>query len=189
MLAWHDPEQLLDSAINALGTGPERQELLDQLPEPIYTTDVEGRVTYWNRACAEFAGRPLALGEDQWCIAWQLYTTTGDRVRYEDSPMAQAIRDRRPIRDTILIAERPDGSRRAYRPYPTPLFDDDGSLSGAINLLIDVTEEQSEALHEQAERCRRLAEAMYDRRTSQVLGIMADGFARTATTLSADNDR
>ena len=56
-------------------------------------------------------------------------------------------------------------------------------------MLIDVTEEQSEALHEQAERCRRLALAMYDRTTSAVLGSMAEGFERTAANLRADNDR
>jgi len=69
------------------------------------------------------------------------------------------------------------------------LFNDDGSLRGAINMLIDVTKEQSDALREQAERCRRLADAMYDRQTSAVLGSMAEGFDRTATVLRADNDR
>src|SRR5438477_10422962 len=103
--------------------------------------------------------------------------------------MAQAIRDEKPVRNSVAIAERPDGSRIAFRPYPTPLFDDDGRLTGAVNMLIDVTEEQSEALHDQAERCRRLADAMYDRRTSAVLGTMAEGFDRTAQELRADNDR
>jgi hypothetical protein len=101
--------------------------------------------------------------------------------------MAQAIRSRTIVRDAIAIAERPDGSRRAFRPYPTPLFNDDGSLRGAVNMLIDVTEEQSAALEEQAERCRRLAQAMYDRTTSAVLGSMAEGFDRTAANLRPDN--
>jgi PAS domain S-box-containing protein len=188
MLARHDPEQLLDTAISALASGPQCHAMLDELPVPIYTTDADGRLTYWNRACAEFAGHQPELGRDRWCVIWQLYTTTGEPVRREDSPMAHAIRSRRPIRDAIAIAERPDGTRRAYRPYPTPLFNDDGSLRGAINMLIDVTEEQTEALHDQAQRCRRLAEAMYDRRASAVLGTMAEGFDRTADELRADND-
>jgi hypothetical protein len=56
-------------------------------------------------------------------------------------------------------------------------------------MLIDVTDEQSEALHEQAERCRRLAQAIYDRNTTAVLGTMALGLDRTAAELRADNDR
>jgi hypothetical protein len=98
--------------------------------------------------------------------------------------MAQAIHQKRPIRDVIAIAERPDGSRVAFKPYPTPLFDDDGSLVGAVNMLIDVTDQQSQALHEQAKRCRRLANATYDRATSKVLGAMAEGFDRTADGLT-----
>jgi hypothetical protein len=99
--------------------------------------------------------------------------------------MADAIRDRRPVRDAIAIAERPDGSRVAFRPYPTPLFDSSGAFVGAVNLLIDVTEEQSEALHEQAKRCRRLADATYDRATSRVLDEMASGFENVAARLNS----
>jgi hypothetical protein len=52
-----------------------------------------------------------------------------------------------------------------------------------VNMLIDVTDEQTDALHRQAERCRRLADATYDRNTSRILGDMADGFDRTADEL------
>jgi PAS domain S-box-containing protein len=186
MLARHDPEHLLDAALNALrAAGPECRAMLDELPAPIYTTDAKGAVSYWNRACINFAGREPRLGQDRWCVTWQLYTTTGEPLRHEDCPMAQAIKEQRPIRDTIAIAERPDGTRVAFRPYPTPLFDASGELTGAVNMLIDVTDEQSEALHEQAERCRRLADATYDRETSKVLGDMAEGFDKTADDLAA----
>ena len=74
-------------------------------------------------------------------------------------------------------------TRVAFTPYPTPLFDDQGQFSGAVNLLIDVTSEQTRALHQQADHCRRLAQATYDRQTSKVLGDMADGFDRTADDL------
>ena len=185
MLARHDPEHLLDTALTALHTSrPECRAMLDELPVPIYTTDVEGAVTYWNRACIAFAGREPELGRDRWCVTWQLYTTTGEPLRHEDCPMADAIKERRPIRDMIAIAERPDGTRVAFRPYPTPLFDPSGAFTGAVNMLIDVTDEQSGALHEQAERCRRLAEAMYDREINKVLGDMAEGFDKTAEDLT-----
>ena len=188
MLARQEPEQILDAALCALSGDSNWKSVLDELPAPIYVTDSHGSVTYWNRPCVEFAGREPRLGKDRWCVTWQLFTTAGEALAHEDCPMAQAIRQKAIVRDAIAIAERPDGSRRALRPYPTPLFNDDGSLRGAVNMLIDVTEEQSEALHEQAERCRRLALAMYDRGTSAVLGSMAEGFERTAVKLSADND-
>jgi hypothetical protein len=99
--------------------------------------------------------------------------------------MAQAIKEKRIIRDAVAIAERPDGSRRAFRPYPTPLFDGHDELTGAINLLVDVTDEQAAALHEQAERCRRLASALYSRESTTVLSRMADGFEKSAAELAS----
>jgi PAS domain S-box-containing protein len=183
MLAPQNPEALLDRALEALSTTTECQAVLDELPVPIYTTDCDGAVTYWNHACIEFAGREPELGRDRWCVTWQLFTTAGDPLRHEDCPMAQAIKQQRAVRDAIAIAERPDGSRVAFMPYPTPLFHDDGSLKGAVNMLIDVSEEQSRALRAQADHCRRLAEATFDAKTSRVLGDMAAGFERTADQL------
>ena len=184
MLARHDPEYFLDTAIRAIAAGPAGRDILDGIPAPIYTTDAQGLVTYWNPACVDFAGREPELGQDRWCITWQLFTTTGQPLASEDCPTAQAIRTRQPVRDVIAIAERPDGSRLAFLPYPTPLFDPHGNLTGAVNLLIDVTNEQSAILHEQAERCRRLADATYDRATSKVLGDMASGYEKTADKLT-----
>jgi PAS domain S-box-containing protein len=189
MLAKPNPEELLDTALNALSTSPDWRAILDELPVPIYVTDAQGGITYSNRACVEFAGRRPELGHDRWCVAWKIYTTTGDPLPHDQCPMAQAIRQKRTIRDQVMIAERPDGTRVAFRPYPTPLFnDDDGSLSGAVSMLIDVTEEQSGALADQACRCRRLAGVTYNRETSIVLARMADSFERTAAELRADND-
>jgi hypothetical protein len=66
------------------------------------------------------------------------------------------------------------------------LFDVDGTLTGVINMLIDVTDEQSLALTEQAGRCRRLADAMYDRDISTILTSMADRFEATVVGLAAE---
>ncbi|MGI8611670.1 MAG: PAS domain-containing protein, partial [Sphingomicrobium sp.] len=176
-------EQYLDTAMQALASGDVCHAQLDRLPVPIYTTDADGAVTYWNRACVEFAGREPKLGEDRWCVTWQIYTTAGDRLPHDQCPMAQAIREQREIRGAVAIAMRPDGSRRAFTPYPTPLYGDDGKLTGAVNMLVDVSAEQSDVLAEQSQRCRRLANATYDRQTCSVLSSMADEFARTAEAL------
>lgn len=177
-------EDYLDTAMEALATGDVCHSLLDRLPVPIYTTDAEGAVTYWNHACVEFAGREPQLGEDRWCVTWKIYTTSGDFLPHDQCPMAEAIRQKREIRGKVAIAVRPDGSRRAFTPYPTPLFDGDGKLIGAVNMMIDVSAEQSDVLADQARRCRRLADATYDRQTCGVLSAMADEFARTAEELS-----
>ncbi len=184
MPSGHDPEDILATALDVFSSGNERRSILDALPVPIYATDAAGTLTYWNHACMDFAGREPDVDDDRWCVTWHLYTTAGEPLPREKCPMAQALREKRPIREAIAIAERPDGSRRAFKPYPTPLFDSKGALTGGINILIDVTDEQCIALHDQARRCRRLAGATYDRSTSKMLGEMADGFDRTADTLA-----
>jgi PAS domain-containing protein len=187
-LAAYNPERLLDTAVQALATESDWRAVLDELPAPIYTADAEGSVTYWNRACVDFAGRVPRLGQDRWCVSWQLYTTTGEFLPHDQCPMAEAIRNRQQVKDKVAIALRPDGSRVAFRAYATPLFSSNGDLSGAVNMLVDVSSEQIGSLNEQAERCRRLAEATYNREISEMLGNMADNFERTAGELSGKRD-
>jgi len=176
-------EELLDEVLGAL-SGDAWAVTLDRIEAPTYLTDRDGRVTYWNRACVDFAGREPDLGRDRWCVTWKLYTTSGDLLPHQACPMAVAIKQQRSIRNAIAIAERPDGSRRAFMPYPTPLFDDAGGLKGAVNLLVDVTEQQGPELLRQAERCRRLSKSVTDGRASRVLDDMAIGYERTAASLS-----
>ena len=176
----------LDSALEALEHhSAERRAVLDALPIPVYLTDPEGRVTYWNRACLEFTGREPQLGKDRWCITWEMHTPSDELIPPDCCPMATAIREKRPVRGEIFIAMRPDGSRRAFLPYPTPLFDEDGEVIGAINLLIDVSAEQVAPLADQASRCRRLAGSISDRYTAQILRGMAAGYDRNSKALQA----
>lgn len=178
-----NPERVLDEALRALATDADWRTVIDELPAPIYATDAEGAVTYWNRACVALAGREPQLGQDRWCVTWRIYTTEGEFMPHGECPMAEAIRDRREVRGKVAIALRPDGSRVAFRPYPTPIFDADGHFTGAINLLLDVTDEQVGSLNAQAERCRRLADATFNQEVSDMLGCMAAGYERTAAEL------
>lgn len=183
MSSSQNPETILDSALDAMANAADWRAALDELPAPIYTTDPDGAVTYWNRACVALAGRQPELGHDHWCVTWKIYTTTGEFMPHDQCPMAEAIRSREAVRGKVAIALRPDGSRVAFRAYPTPLFDGDGKFKAAINMLIDVSEEQIEALSDQAQRCRRLADATYNREMSGILGTMADEFERAAEEL------
>ncbi|MGI8704700.1 MAG: PAS domain-containing protein [Sphingomicrobium sp.] len=185
MLSATQPQQYLDTALDALRNGEDWRSVLDELPVPVYTTDADGLVTYWNQACVDFAGREPRLGQDRWCVTWKIYTTTGDFLPHDQCPMADAIRTRTAVRGEVAIAIRPDESRRAFTPYPTPLFDSAGNLSGAVNMLIDVSDEQAGALVEQAARCKRLARATNDGQASEILANMAHGYAATAAALRA----
>jgi hypothetical protein len=98
--------------------------------------------------------------------------------------MAVTINAQRPIRGVTAVAERPDGTRVNFRPYPTPIFDKDGRFAGAVNLLEDVTDEvRADDLMTQARRCRRLANSVADELATETLNRMADEYEAKATAL------
>jgi PAS domain-containing protein len=187
MQAARTAEDYLRIAIDAAERAHGREEALDGIPVPVYITNADGFVTYWNRASAEFAGREPQLGQDRWCVTWRLFSSTGDPMPHDQCPMAEAIHKRTAVRGKIAIAMRPDGTRAAFRAYPTPLVDPAGKLTGAINLLIDVSEEQAGALSDQAARCHRLAQATHDRGAWRMLEQMACEYAHTAASLGKQN--
>lgn len=120
----------------------ERQfrEMIDALPAAIYTTDAEGRLTHYNPAAVEFSGRTPELRTDQWCVSWKLYYPDGRPMPHDECPMAIALKEGRIIQGAEAIAERPDGTRRWFIPYPTPIRDGQGTVIGGINMLLDITD-------------------------------------------------
>jgi PAS domain S-box-containing protein len=121
-------------------------ELLEALPVAVYTTDAEGRITFYNRAAADLWGHHPKLGSSQWCGSWRLYWPDGRPLPHDECPMAMALKEGREIRGLEAIAERPDGTRVRFLPYPTPLRDPTGRLVGAINLLMDITDQHEARL-------------------------------------------
>ncbi|WP_434610516.1 PAS domain-containing sensor histidine kinase [Pseudomonas sp. R1-7] len=115
------------------------RNLLEALPAAVYTTDAQGRITFFNRAAVELSGRTPQLG-DLWCVTWKLFNTDGTFLPHDQCPMAVALKENRPIRGVEAVAERPDGTRVPFAPYPTPLHDAEGNLVGAINMLVDISE-------------------------------------------------
>lgn len=112
------------------------RRVLDELPFAIYSTDADGRIVYFNPASVEFAGRLPMLGRDKWCVSWKIFSTAGDFIPHDQCPMAVAIREGRVIRGVSAVAERPNGVRVPFTPYPTPIRDGHGKLIGAFNMLL-----------------------------------------------------
>ena len=121
-------------------------EILDALPVAVYTTDAQGRITYYNQAAEDLWGRRPKIGSDQWCGSWRLFWPDGRLLPHDECPMAVTLKEGRPVRGVEAIAERPDGTRVPFMPYPTPLRDASGQLVGAINLLVDLTEPRRAAV-------------------------------------------
>lgn len=174
-IALSTPGGMLASALAAAADGREALlRAIDVLPAPIFVTDAEGLVVHFNSACTAFAGREPQCGKDRWCVSWKLYSQDGQHLPHDQCPMAVALKSGRPVRGVSAIAERPNGERVSFVPFPTPFFDGNGILQGAINLLIDVTDgRQIAELRAQAQRCVQLANDADDPLVSDVLHRMA----------------
>jgi PAS domain S-box-containing protein len=116
------------------------RDAIEALPVAVCMTDAEGRLTFYNEAAAAFWGCRPELGETKFCGSWKLYWPDGTRLPHDQCPMAMALHQRRQIRGIEAVAERPDGTRISFIPYPTPLFDEAGRLTGAVNMLVDISE-------------------------------------------------
>jgi PAS domain S-box len=159
----------------------ERQirELLEALPAAVYTTDAQGRITYYNQAAVAFSGRTPALGSDEWCVSWRLYTPDGRLLPHDQCPMAVSLREGIPIRGAEAVAERPDGTRVPFIPFPTPLRDADGQIIGAVNMLVDIRERK------RAEEQQRL---LIDELNHRVKNTLATVQSIAAQTLRSARD-
>jgi len=142
------------------------REILNAIPAAVYTTDAAGRLTFFNRAAEELAGRKPRLGEDKWCVTARLYHTDGTPLPHDQCPMAVAIKERRPIRGVEAIAERPDGTRFAFMPFPTPLYDAEGKFIGGVNMLVDISQ------HKAAQEKEKLLVRELQHRSNNLLAVV-----------------
>jgi PAS domain S-box-containing protein len=170
--------------------GPRRQSVdrrradryrrfLDALGVAVYTTDADGRISFFNAAAAAFWGRRPALGEE-WCGSLQLLWPDGLPMRHDECPMAVTLKEGRAVRGGQAIAVRPDGSHVFFVAYPTPLFDDAGALIGAVNVLVDITER-----HDAEQALRSAADSLAASNTvkDEFLGLVSHELRTPVTTI------
>ena len=116
------------------------KQVVSNLPVAVYTTDAKGVITLYNETAVELWGRRPEVGKDSWCGSYKIFRPDGSELSLDDSPMAVTLKTGEAVRGQEIIVVRPNGERRNILPYPTPIRDSSGKITGAVNLLLDVTE-------------------------------------------------
>jgi PAS domain S-box-containing protein len=118
------------------------QRLLGALPVAIHTTDMSGHITYCNQCAIDLWGRRPRMGEDTWFTMGRFYRTDGTPMPRHECPPGIVLEKRELVRGQEAILERFDGIRVPIMPCPTPLYDETGTMTGVVNMMIDLSDQK-----------------------------------------------
>jgi len=115
-------------------------QLLHRLPAAVYVCDKEGTIIFYNKAAAELWGREPELGKDKWCGSYKILNEDGSEMPLHECPMAICLKEAKAVHGYEIKVMQPNGNIKTVVPYPQPLFNEDGKLTGAINMLVDISD-------------------------------------------------
>lgn len=155
-------EKTRSEIVNLLLPEAMSANIADILPAAIYICDAQGVITYYNDAAAELWGRKPQIGKDLWCGSWKIYYPNGNSMPIDSCPMAVTLREKKAVAGEDIIIERPDGARINILPHPQPVFNDDGQMVGAINMLVDITDKtvNEKLLRENEDKYKSLSQLL-----------------------------
>ncbi len=117
------------------------RQLIYGLPAAVYTCNAAGYIDLFNDAAVQLWGRYPEIGNDRYCGSYRAYTPQGYPLPPEKTAMARALSDGG-ITAAEMVIERPDGSKRHVMPHPRPIYDARGNIAGAVNILVDITDQK-----------------------------------------------
>ena len=150
-------------------TGPASHEselrfrrLLEKLPAGAYTCDPDGLITYFNQHAVQLWGRAPKLNDpaDRYCGSFKLSAPDGTPIVHDRCWMALSLEANEGHNGREIVIERPDGRRLTALTHANPIHDGSGNLTGAVNVLLDITE-------------RKRAEEKLDRRVAERTAALA----------------
>jgi len=116
------------------------RQLIQEMPEAVYTCNTDGYVVLYNKAATRLWGAEPVIGKDKWGGAARLFTRDGVLIERDKSPLAIALKEGTTKMGEEVIIERHDGSRRNVLSHHTLLYDTNNRVTGAVNILVDITE-------------------------------------------------
>jgi two-component sensor histidine kinase len=129
---------------------------LETLPAGAYTCDADGLITSFNAQAVELWGRAPALNDpvDRFCGSFKLFSTDGSPIAHDQCWMALALTRHEAYNGQAIVIERPDGQRLTALAHANPIHNASGTLLGAVNVLVDISDRQrtEQALREHEAR-------------------------------------
>jgi len=166
-----NPVSSAEASPNRADSSKDRSFLEDRnLLESIFNTsaaaitvlDTEGNIVRANARAEEVLGLSPSAVEDRTYDdpRWKHETIDGDPFPDEKQPFVQVMETEAPVYDVQHAITWPDGRRRILSVDGGPIRDDDGTLTGAVFIVNDITERKrrEQALEEEHGRFETLFE-------------------------------
>ncbi|TWI50930.1 PAS domain S-box-containing protein [Pseudomonas duriflava] len=115
------------------------REVLEGLATAVYTTDAQGYLTFYNEAAVKLWGYRPQLGECRWCGSWQVLRPNGQALPPDEYPITITLQTGRAFNGEEAILVRKDGTQIPFAAFPTPLRNSQGTVVGAVNMLVDIS--------------------------------------------------
>jgi diguanylate cyclase (GGDEF)-like protein/PAS domain S-box-containing protein len=116
------------------------RDLLDSLADGVYFTDLEGRITYWNRGAERLAGfsQSEVLGKLCRDNILMHVNASGISLCTSECPLRATVRDGLP-READIFLHHKNGSRLPIHIRVAPRKDRAGAIIGAVEVFSDNT--------------------------------------------------
>lgn len=143
-------------------SGEHFRNLVKELAVGVYSCDQRGCIIFYNNAATKLWGRKPEIEKELWCGPWKMFNPDGTVLPADSCSMAIAVKEGRAIISEEIIVERRDGSRSVILTHAQPEFGLSGEIIGAINIVIDITEQvlARKKVEESERQFRQLAELM-----------------------------
>ena len=140
----------------------ERSAILGQIAEVVVTTDLEGRITFFNSAVEEiYGGMKAGVPISDASQPFTLLRPDGSPRPVEEMPLQRAVKGERVVGEEWRV-RRANGSEVNVLGSAVPIYGSDGTQLGAAMTVRDITEQrrlQREIEHERAQLQQVLMEA------------------------------
>lgn len=122
--------------------GLDIRSVVGALPTAAYACDRDGRILHYNEGAVALWGRTPGLDgpADRYCGAHARFDADGAAVPPDECEVARVLAAGQAQAGPEACFERPDGTRRIVRAHASPLHGPDGTLVGAMCVLVDVTD-------------------------------------------------
>lgn len=116
--------------------------LAESIPVGVYSCDKDGYINFYNPVAVKLWGYTPDITNEKirYCACKKIWLADGTLITPENSPMAEAVRNGKAFRNIEAIIEKPDGTKFHASINIDPLFDKDGAIIGAVNVIQDISD-------------------------------------------------